>query len=162
VAGSTRSDPDPHHIPRINVLKTIPPVLGPDLLWAIAAMGHGDRLVIADRNYPARSGGPSRTLNALGVNTTTFLENLLQLFPVDDFVSPEAFAMIPDEGAEEAYESHQSAAQLISRAEDRPVELARVPRTRFYDLARSSFATVITSDARPYSCFILVKGVVRT
>ncbi|WP_350001543.1 RbsD/FucU domain-containing protein [Pseudarthrobacter sp. WHRI 8279] len=143
------------------MLKTIPPVLGPDLLWAIAAMGHGDRLVIADRNYPAHS-GPSRTLEALGVDTTTFIESLLQLFPVDDFVSPEAFAMVPDEGAEEAYESHQSAAQLISRAEGRPVELARVPRTRFYDLARSSFATVITSDARPYSCFMLVKGVVRT
>ena len=34
------------------MLKTIPPALTPDLLWVLAAMGHGDRLAIVNANYP--------------------------------------------------------------------------------------------------------------
>jgi len=30
------------------MLKTIPPVLTPDLLWVIAAMGHGDNVFFSD------------------------------------------------------------------------------------------------------------------
>jgi L-fucose mutarotase len=142
------------------VLKTIPPILGPDLLWTIAAMGHGDRLVIADRNYPARS-GTAKAIEVAGVHTTELLEALMRYFPIDDFKSPEAFAMIPDDASDDVYEAHEAAAKIISEAEGRHIELAPLPRTEFYDLARSSFATVLTTDPRPFSCFILVKGVVR-
>ncbi len=34
------------------MLKGISPVLSPDLLKALAEMGHSDRLVIADGNFP--------------------------------------------------------------------------------------------------------------
>jgi L-fucose mutarotase len=34
------------------MLKTIPPILGPDLLHAMAAMGHGDDLALVDANFP--------------------------------------------------------------------------------------------------------------
>ena len=37
------------------MLKTIPPILSPDLLYLIACMGHGDELVLADANFPAHS-----------------------------------------------------------------------------------------------------------
>ena len=35
------------------MLKTISPLLTPDALHALASMGHGDELVIADANFPA-------------------------------------------------------------------------------------------------------------
>ena len=35
------------------MLKRIPPILSPELLYLIARMGHGDELVIADANFPA-------------------------------------------------------------------------------------------------------------
>ena len=35
------------------MLKGIDPVLGPDLLAALRAMGHGDEIVVADANFPA-------------------------------------------------------------------------------------------------------------
>ena len=34
-------------------LKGIPKILSPDLLHAIASMGHGDEIVLADANFPA-------------------------------------------------------------------------------------------------------------
>lgn len=35
------------------MLKNISPVISPDLLWLLASMGHGDDLVLVDRNFPA-------------------------------------------------------------------------------------------------------------
>ncbi|PYM36519.1 MAG: ribose ABC transporter, partial [Candidatus Rokuibacteriota bacterium] len=37
------------------MLKGIDPLLSPDLLHALAAMGHGDEVVVADANFPAAS-----------------------------------------------------------------------------------------------------------
>src|SRR5260370_39035774 len=39
-----------------NMLLGLDPVLSPDLLHALAAMGHGDRLALVDANYPATRG----------------------------------------------------------------------------------------------------------
>ena len=35
------------------MLKNISSALSPDLLWCLASMGHGERLVLVDRNFPA-------------------------------------------------------------------------------------------------------------
>ena len=35
-------------------LKGIPDILSPELIYALAQMGHGDELVLADANFPAR------------------------------------------------------------------------------------------------------------
>ena len=35
------------------MLKGIDPVLSADLLWVLAAMGHGDDLALVDANHPA-------------------------------------------------------------------------------------------------------------
>src|SRR6478735_9188406 len=37
------------------MLKGIDPVLTPDLLWVLAAMGHGDDLALVDANHPAQT-----------------------------------------------------------------------------------------------------------
>ena len=37
------------------MLKNIPPILSPDLLYVLANMGHGDEIIIADGNFPADS-----------------------------------------------------------------------------------------------------------
>lgn len=39
------------------MLKGIPKILSPELLKALCEMGHSDRLVIADGNFPAQSVG---------------------------------------------------------------------------------------------------------
>lgn len=39
------------------MLKGIPKILSPELLKVLCEMGHSDRLVIADGNFPAESMG---------------------------------------------------------------------------------------------------------
>ena len=39
------------------MLKGIPKIISPELLKVLCEMGHGDRLVIADGNFPAESVG---------------------------------------------------------------------------------------------------------
>lgn len=41
----------------IQMLKGIPKILSPELLKVLAEMGHSDRLVISDGNFPAESYG---------------------------------------------------------------------------------------------------------
>ena len=36
-------------------LKTFHPLLGPDVLYVLAAMGHGDEIGVVDRNFPTVS-----------------------------------------------------------------------------------------------------------
>lgn len=44
------------------MLKGLAPLLTPELLYALAQMGHGDEIAIVDRNYPAvAASGPGNT-----------------------------------------------------------------------------------------------------
>ncbi len=69
------------------MLKGISPVLSPDLLKALAEMGHSDRLVIADGNFPAESiGKNSIVIRADGHGVPEILDAVLALLPLDSYV----------------------------------------------------------------------------
>src|SRR3989442_14434768 len=74
------------------MLKGIHPLLHADLLHALAAMGHGDELVIVDANFPAASVG-RRVLHAVGATAPAMLDAVLTVFPLDTFVRPAALTM---------------------------------------------------------------------
>eukprot|EP01035_Chromulina_nebulosa_P068519 gene68519-93887_t len=65
--------PFDQHTLETTMLKGIHPLLGPDLLHAIATMGHGDEIVIADGNFPASTLGPP-VVRADGVGAVRVLE----------------------------------------------------------------------------------------
>ena len=70
------------------MLKGLNPLLGPDLLRTLRAMGHGDEIAIVDGNYPAETDA-RRILRMDGNNAVEILDAILSVLPVDDFV-PEA------------------------------------------------------------------------
>ena len=70
----------------------IHPLLSPDLLHALAAMGHGDEIAIVDANFPAASLGP-RLVELRGASSPDVLEGVLTLFPLDTSVVPAVFTM---------------------------------------------------------------------
>lgn len=70
-----------------NMLKGIPKLLSPELLKVLCEMGHSDRLVIADGNFPSESiGKDARVIRMDGHGTVEVLEAILQLFPLDTYV----------------------------------------------------------------------------
>ena len=140
------------------MLKGIDPRISPDLLYTLALMGHGDELVIVDRNYPAYS-GPDRVHRLDGVDAVTAARAVLTLLPLDTFIDSPVERMEPvgEPGlVTSVQEEFHAVAQL---AAGRRFPLGSVDRTAFYERARSAFAVLATGEDRPYGCFILTKGV---
>src|SRR5262249_25517228 len=67
------------------MLLGLDPVLSPDLLHALAAMGHGDRIALVDGNYPATRG--RRVIYLHGIDTPRVLQAVLSVLPIDTFIS---------------------------------------------------------------------------
>ena len=141
------------------MLKNIDPVLGPELLWILAAMGHGDELAVVDANYPAHS-LHQRCVDIPAIDTGRALTAISTLFPIDDFVTPAVWHMVPDGEPDARFAVHDRGAAILESAEGKAVALAPLERTAFYARARGAFAAVATTDSAPYACFLLTKGVV--
>ncbi|WP_197025227.1 RbsD/FucU family protein [Nocardioides sp. URHA0032] len=144
---------------RIPVLKNIDPLLDAALLGHLAAMGHGDVLAIVDRNYPAASTA-RRLVSLPGVDVPTAARAILSVLPVDTFVEPAVLRMgaVGEEGV--VQEVHADLQAVVDEAEGRPVPSAPVERFEFYRRAAAAYVVVATTEARPYGCFLLTKGVV--
>lgn len=142
------------------MLLGLPPLLTPDLLRALAAMGHGDEIAIVDANFPAESVG-RRVIALGGASSTAVLDAVLRVLPLDTFVTPAALTMevvgdpraVPPPVAE-------FAATIARRTGDARA-LGHLARQLFYERARSAYAVVQSGDTRPYANVLLVKGVVR-
>lgn len=139
------------------MLKGIDPLVGPELLSLLARAGHGDTIALVDRNYPAYSAGVP-VVRVDGVDTTTIARSVLTLFPIDTFIPDPVRGMEPSEGPRPG--SHEELESAIRQSEGRAVPVVPLERHAFYALARAAVGMIVTSDERPYSCFLLSKGVV--
>jgi L-fucose mutarotase len=140
------------------VLKGIDPLLSPDLLHVLAAMGHGDELVLVDRNYPATSTA-RRLVRLDGCDLPTAARVVLSLLPLDTFVEQPVAAMAVVGDPDAVPGVQQEVFDLAREAEGREIGVQRLERFAFYERARQAFAVVYTTEARPYGCVVLTKGV---
>lgn len=140
------------------MLKGIDPLLGPDLLHLIAAMGHGDELVIADANFPAASVA-RRLVRLDGVDVSRALAAILTLVPLDQYVDKPAAVMAVVNAPAATPETYADFARVIAAAEGKSPDLERVERFGFYERARGAFGVVATTDTRLYANIIIKKGV---
>ncbi|MCC6093418.1 MAG: RbsD/FucU family protein [Eubacterium sp.] len=145
------------------MLKGIPDLLTPDLLKILAEMGHGDRIVIGDCNFPAASvaeGGGGRNIRCDGHRATEVLDAVLQLLPLDSFVEHPVIIMDkPEDQADLPTPVWDEFTDIIGRYDDRGGRAVQfVDRFKFYDLARKSYAVVSTTEHAYYACIILQKG----
>jgi L-fucose mutarotase len=141
------------------MLKGIHPALTPDLLWAIAAMGHGDIIAVVDANYPAYA-LHKRVLPLVGVDIEEAVSAITSVFPVDRAIEPAVFAMTPEGDLAAQIHSHTVLGDVLAAAEGRPVEIGPLERSEFYRQAKDAFAVVLTGETSSYACFLLTKGVV--
>lgn len=141
------------------MLKGIDPLLSPELLHVLAQMGHGDEIVLVDRNFPAVATA-RRLVRLDGCDLPTAVRAVLSLLPLDTFVQQPiaAMAVVDDPGTVPAVQ--QDVFALARSIESRELGVERVERFAFYERARQAFAVVATSEARAYGCVILTKGVI--
>ena len=68
------------------MLKGIPEIISPELLKYLCEMGHSDRLVIADGNFPTHSvGKDAHIIRMDGHGVCEILDAILKLFPLDTY-----------------------------------------------------------------------------
>ena len=141
------------------MLKVIDPLLGPDLLYVMRAMGHGDELAIVDANYPADSAGPE--VVRIEVDAVRTLDAILTLFPLDTFVPEACWRMQVVDHPNQEEPIFAEFRSVIAKREGPRFKLADMERFAFYDRVKQSFAIVKTNERRLYGNVILKKGIVR-
>jgi len=141
------------------MLKGIDALLSGDLLKILDDMGHGDVLLLVDRNYPAAASG--KPVIRLGdASILRAATAILSVFPLDSFVEHPLERMEVDDDPALTTSTQDALLELASASEGRSLRYAVVPRLDFYRRASTAFAVVHTLDAQPYGCFLLHKGVI--
>jgi L-fucose mutarotase len=143
------------------LLRNIPPILSPDVLWSMRAMGHGDELVIADSNFPATALG-ARCHRLDGLSATDVLQAVLTVLPLDTFVPNPALVMEVVGDADAVPPVVAQFQKITSATADNPVTLDKLDRFDFYARAKTAFAIIQTGEMRLYGNIILKKGVIGT
>ena len=147
------------------LLKSIDPILTPDLLWVLRSMGHGDRLVVADANFPAAEVATKTTSGKHIILTTDLprsLDAILSLLPLDGFVPAPAGYMAPQDGVEMPRAGEEVINEAMATVEKHSpgAKIEPIERFSFYAEARTTYAVVQTLERRPYGNVILTKGVI--
>ncbi len=141
------------------MLLGIDPLLGGDLLKLLDDMGHGDTLVLCDRNFPAASTGlPVIRLGEVSLERAA--SAILSVLPLDTFVEHPLARMEANRDPDATTEASDALLELARSAGGRALEYEVIPRFDFYKRAARAFAVVHTLDARPYGDFLITKGVV--
>ncbi|MET4720244.1 L-fucose mutarotase [Bradyrhizobium japonicum] len=146
------------------MLKGINPLLNADVLYALRAMGHGDRLVVCDTNFPADSIARQTAFGELlridNVSTAKAIEAILSVLPLDTFVDDAAIRMEIVGQLQEVPPVQREVQAAIDRAEGRSWPLVGVERHAFYEKAKTAYCVIATGERRFYGCFLFSKGVI--
>lgn len=153
-------------------LSGISPIISPELLVALARMGHGDKICFADAHFPSESiggGGSSNKNNsnsnlpllvrADGHEITPLLKAVAKLIPLDTYTEFPVQMMAAVVGDELDPAIEVRFAEAVESAQPSMFRVERVERFEFYERARSAFVVVATGETAKYGNVILTKGV---
>lgn len=144
------------------MLKGISPIISPELLKVLDEMGHGDRIVLGDGNFPAESMGKDAiVIRADGHGMCELLDAILQLFPLDPYVEKPVSLMevVPGDPVETPIWEEYKA--IVAKYDDRGAQaFTNIERFQFYEEAKKTYAIVSTGETALYANIMLQKGVV--
>src|ERR1700716_3815092 len=139
------------------MLKNISSVISPDLLWLLASMGHGDDLVLVDRNFPAiqvaKQTSTGRLIEFPGLNIPQATRAILSLMPLDHSVEEPVTRMRVVDDPDTLLEMQREVIEIAREAEGREVKMGALERFAFYEAASKGAAVVRTSEFRPSVVF---------
>lgn len=141
------------------MLKGVSPLLSPELLKVLCAMGHGDEIVFCDAHFPAESTN-SRVIRADGLTIESLLEGVMPLFELDQYVESPVIMMQAVEGDRLNPAVENSYRRVFDMYCSKNINISRLERFEFYDRANKAFAVVATGDTAQYANVIIKKGVI--
>lgn len=144
------------------MLKGIPSILSPELLKVLSEMGHSDRLVIADGNFPAESmGRDAMVIRMDGHGVPEILDAILRIFPLDTYVEHPVNLMEVMPGDPVETPIWDTYKEIVSRYDARQEEaVGQIERFAFYEETKKVYAIIATGETSLYANIMLQKGVV--
>lgn len=144
------------------MLKNIPPILSPELLKVLCEMGHSDRIIISDGNFPAESMGKNAVvIRCDGHGVPELLDAVLTVFPLDTYVEKPVSLMevMPGDTVETPiWETYK---EIITKHDPRGAEtVGTIERFAFYEEAKKAYCIIATSEKALYANIMLQKGVI--
>ncbi|MBB3311737.1 L-fucose mutarotase [Rhizobium sp. BK196] len=140
------------------MLKGLDPLLSPELLSTLRAMGHGDEIAIVDGNYPGVEHG-RRLIRLDGHHLIPVLDAVLSVLPIDDFVEEAIFRSTVKTERDKLDPVHEEMIACCARHEPERQVVPLVGQD-FYGRVRAAHAVIQTSEPRLYANIILRKGVI--
>jgi len=142
------------------MLININPILSPKLLSILHSMGHGDKIVLADANFPSASLA-KRLIRLDGIDIPKAAKAILSVFPLDSFIKFPVKRMEIDQNPKEINDVHKDFINILKKTSGDKWKVGTIERFQFYKEAKEAFAIISTTDARAFGCFILTKGVIK-
>ena len=144
------------------MLKGIPKIISPELLKVLCEMGHSDRLVISDGNFPAESMGKDAiVIRCDGHGVPELLDAILKLFPLDTYVEHPVNLMEVMPGDPVETPIWDTYREIVSKYDDRGGKaVGNIERFQFYEEAKTAYAILATGESALYANVMLQKGVV--
>ncbi len=140
------------------MLKGLDPLLGPELLSTLRAMGHADEIAVVDANFPAAANA-RRLIRAEGASATAMVRAILSVLPLEQFEPVAAFRMSVDGAPGETPPVIGEFADLL-RAVGYEGRIDALGRFAFYERSRAAYAIVATGERRYWGNLILKKGAI--
>lgn len=134
------------------------PILGPELLAVLRAMGHGDEIALVDGNYPALTDA-RRLIRTDGLELIPVLRAVLSVLPIDTSVPEAIFRAVNAATPDRPDPVHQEVEALCA-AMVPGHKVHAVPPAPFYARVKAAHAIIATSEPRFYGNVILRKGVI--
>ena len=144
------------------MLKGIPKILSPELLKVLCEMGHSDRIVIADGNFPAESMGKDAiVIRCDGHGVPELLDAILQVIPLDTYVDKPRNLMEVMPGDPVKTPICDTYKEIVAKHDERGAAcVGNIERFQFYEEAKKAYAIIATGESAVYANVMLQKGVV--
>lgn len=135
------------------MLKGIDPIVSPDLLKALAEMGHGDEILFADAHFPGRTNA-KELIRADGIPVDRLLKAIIPLLELDSYATPVIMtAAVPGDTLDPNVEAR------VRKALNYDKEIEFITRDELYVRAKKCFAVVQTGETAKYGNVFIKKGV---
>jgi len=136
----------------------IPAVLGPDMLYALRSMGHGDEIAIVDGNYPALEHA-RRLVRADGVGLIEMVAAILTVMPLDSMV-PDAIFRSCENGDPAQFGPIHHEIDGLCRKLAPQMRVVALNSEELYPRVRLAHTVIATTERTLFANVILRKGVI--
>lgn len=151
------------HQRKFKVLKGIDPLLSPQLLMHLSAMGHGEWVALVDANFTAHylAAGQKPVVELPGVDLARVSQAVLSVFPLaDDVEHPVAYMHASHRSDDYQTAAQQAVVNIVLSQGVTAKAIAATERFSFYDKVKQASLIIQTGEPTAYGNVLFCKGVI--